>query len=180
MQRVGHFASRPRDPPRHPGSRAPILFWRRPCVHDLGRWRPFWHEDMHLRGSFIARIGNSLAFPRGHTARRGKGERDAPLDPDAGGRPAAAVRSTRERRPQTSIPASCRVVQIPCRGAESTMKNLVRSFIRDENGEDLIEYGLLAAFVAAVALVTIILDPIGIKGSLVGAFEKAKNALDAQ
>ena len=60
------------------------------------------------------------------------------------------------------------------------MKNLVRNFIREENGEDLIEYGLLAAFVAAVALVTIILDPIGIKGSLVGAFEKAKNALDAQ
>jgi Flp pilus assembly pilin Flp len=60
------------------------------------------------------------------------------------------------------------------------MMNLVRNFIHDENGEDLIEYGLLAAFVAAVALVTIILDPIGIKGSLVGAFEKAKNALDAQ
>jgi Flp pilus assembly pilin Flp len=60
------------------------------------------------------------------------------------------------------------------------MMNLVRNFIHDENGEDLIEYGLLAAFVAAVALVTIILDPIGIKGSLVGAFEKAKSALDAQ
>ena len=59
------------------------------------------------------------------------------------------------------------------------MMNLIRSFVNDENGEDLIEYGLLAAFVAAVALVTIILDPIGIKGSLVNAFEKAKNALDA-
>ena len=59
------------------------------------------------------------------------------------------------------------------------MMNLVRNFVRDENGEDLIEYGLLAAFVAAVALVTIILDPIGIKGSLVGAFNKAKAALDA-
>ena len=59
------------------------------------------------------------------------------------------------------------------------MKNLVRSFINEENGEDLIEYGLLAAFVAAVALVTIILDPIGIKGSLVNAFQKAKDALDA-
>ena len=58
------------------------------------------------------------------------------------------------------------------------MMNLVRSFVADENGEDLIEYGLLAAFVAAVALVTIILDPIGIKGSLVGAFTKAKDALD--
>ena len=60
------------------------------------------------------------------------------------------------------------------------MMNLIRNFVKDENGEDLIEYGLLAAFVAAVALVTIILDPIGIKGSLVGAFEKAKDALDAQ
>jgi Flp pilus assembly pilin Flp len=59
------------------------------------------------------------------------------------------------------------------------MMNLVRNFIRDENGEDMIEYGLLAAFVAAVALVTIILDPIGIKGSLIGAFTKAKDALDA-
>ena len=58
------------------------------------------------------------------------------------------------------------------------MLNLVRSFVRDENGEDLIEYGLLAAFVAAVALVTIIADPLGIKNSLVGAFNKAKNALD--
>lgn len=59
------------------------------------------------------------------------------------------------------------------------MKNFIRSFVNDENGEDLIEYGLLAAFVAAVALVTIILDPIGIKGSLVNAFQKAKDALDA-
>jgi Flp pilus assembly pilin Flp len=59
------------------------------------------------------------------------------------------------------------------------MKNLVRNLLRDENGEDLIEYGLLAAFVAAVALVTIIADPIGIKGSLVQAFQKAKDALDA-
>jgi Flp pilus assembly pilin Flp len=59
------------------------------------------------------------------------------------------------------------------------MMNLVRKFVRDESGEDLIEYGLLAAFVAAVALVTIIQDPIGIKGSLVNAFNKAKQALDA-
>lgn len=57
------------------------------------------------------------------------------------------------------------------------MLNTVRNFLRDESGEDLIEYGLLAAFVAAVALVTIILDPLGIKGALVGAFQKAQNAL---
>ena len=58
--------------------------------------------------------------------------------------------------------------------------NLFRSFVHEESGEDLIEYGLLAAFVAAVALVTIILDPISIKPSLVAAYMKAKNALDAQ
>ena len=58
------------------------------------------------------------------------------------------------------------------------MMNVVRGFIRDESGEDLIEYGLLAAFVAAVALVTIIADPLGIRGALVNAFNKAKNALD--
>jgi len=57
------------------------------------------------------------------------------------------------------------------------MMNLLRNFVRDENGEDLIEYGLLAAFVAAVATVTIILDPIGIKGALIGAFKKAQTAL---
>ena len=58
------------------------------------------------------------------------------------------------------------------------MKKLL-GFVRDERGEDLIEYGLLAAFVAAVATAVIIADPIGIKGSLKGAFNKAKAALDA-
>lgn len=57
------------------------------------------------------------------------------------------------------------------------MLNLIRNFVREENGEDLIEYGLLAAFVAAVALVTIIADPLGIKGALRGAFQKAADAL---
>ena len=59
------------------------------------------------------------------------------------------------------------------------MMNLFRNLVRDENGEDLIEYGLLAAFVAAVATVTIIADPLGIKGALIGAFTKAKTALVA-
>jgi Flp pilus assembly pilin Flp len=57
------------------------------------------------------------------------------------------------------------------------MMNVIRNFVREENGEDLIEYGLLAAFVAAVALVTIIADPLGIKGALKGAFQKAADAL---
>jgi Flp pilus assembly pilin Flp len=56
--------------------------------------------------------------------------------------------------------------------------NLITRFVRDEQGEDLIEYGLLAAFVAAVATAVIIADPLGIKGSLKAAYQKAKTALD--
>ena len=59
------------------------------------------------------------------------------------------------------------------------MKEVLRRFVREESGEDLIEYGLLAAFVAAVATAVIIADPLGIKGSLKAAFTKAKDALDA-
>jgi Flp pilus assembly pilin Flp len=58
------------------------------------------------------------------------------------------------------------------------MKNLFVRFVRDERGEDLIEYGLLAAFVAAVATAIIIADPIGVKGALKGAFQKAVTALN--
>jgi Flp pilus assembly pilin Flp len=58
------------------------------------------------------------------------------------------------------------------------MKDLIRRFVREESGEDLIEYGLLAAFVAAVATAVIIADPLGIKTSLKNAFQKAKDALD--
>lgn len=56
------------------------------------------------------------------------------------------------------------------------LRHLVR-FFRDETGEDLIEYGLLAAFVATVATAVIIADPLGIKTALIGAFNKAKTAL---
>lgn len=57
------------------------------------------------------------------------------------------------------------------------MKNLWARFMADESGEDLIEYGLLAAFVAAVATAVIISDPTGIKPALINAFKKAKTAL---
>ena len=56
--------------------------------------------------------------------------------------------------------------------------NLLRRFICQESGEDLIEYGLLAAFVAAVATAVIIADPFGITTALENAFQKAKAALD--
>ena len=58
------------------------------------------------------------------------------------------------------------------------MKNLVVRFLREESGEDLIEYGLLCAFVAAIATAVIIADPIGIRTSLVNAYGRAKTALD--
>ena len=56
-------------------------------------------------------------------------------------------------------------------------KRIIR-FIREEEGEDLIEYGLLAAFVAAVATAVIIADPLGLKGALINAYQKAVNALN--
>jgi Flp pilus assembly pilin Flp len=43
--------------------------------------------------------------------------------------------------------------QHPLRGAQDIMKELIRSFVRDEQGEDLIEYGLLAAFAAAILVI---------------------------
>jgi pilus assembly protein Flp/PilA len=35
------------------------------------------------------------------------------------------------------------------------MKNLFARFVRQENGQDLIEYALLAAFISVVAIVAI-------------------------
>ena len=60
------------------------------------------------------------------------------------------------------------------------MKQMLRKLYRDESGEDLIEYGLLAAFVAAVATAVLITDPLGIKTALKGAFRKAATALTSQ
>ena len=57
------------------------------------------------------------------------------------------------------------------------MVSMVRAFVRDENGEDLIEYGLLSSFVASVALAALISDPLGVRLSIVGAFQKAVEAL---
>lgn len=57
------------------------------------------------------------------------------------------------------------------------MKAAVLEFLRDEGGEDLIEYGLLSSFVASAALATIIMDPVGVRTALVGAYSKAVEAL---
>lgn len=57
------------------------------------------------------------------------------------------------------------------------MKTLGRSFVAEEKGESLIEYFLVAAFVAAVVTAVLIADPTAIRAALINAFLKAKNAL---
>jgi Flp pilus assembly pilin Flp len=57
--------------------------------------------------------------------------------------------------------------------------NILRGFIRDERGEDLIEYGLLAAFVAALAT-ALLLSNKPLQQSITNAFNKAIDALNAQ
>ncbi|HET7497405.1 MAG TPA: Flp family type IVb pilin [Candidatus Omnitrophota bacterium] len=56
---------------------------------------------------------------------------------------------------------------------------MLKNFIRDERGEDLIEYGLLAAFVAAIATAVIIADPLGLRTAVEGAYTAAVTALNA-
>jgi Flp pilus assembly pilin Flp len=58
------------------------------------------------------------------------------------------------------------------------MMAILERFVRDEQGEDLIEYGLLAAFVATIAFAVIVTDPLRIKDALVKAYKRAKSALD--
>jgi Flp pilus assembly pilin Flp len=57
------------------------------------------------------------------------------------------------------------------------MHNLLQQFIADENGEDLIEYGLLAAFVASVALVVILNDSLGLRSSLRRVYQVTADAI---
>ncbi|PYM08404.1 MAG: Flp family type IVb pilin [Candidatus Rokuibacteriota bacterium] len=58
------------------------------------------------------------------------------------------------------------------------MMNLIVRFLREEKGEDLIEYGLLAAFVATVATATVIADPLGLRTAVVNAYKRCVDALN--
>ena len=58
------------------------------------------------------------------------------------------------------------------------MRTMMR-FLREENGEDLMEYGLLAAFVASIALLVIINDAGGVRTALASAYHKAADVLHA-
>jgi len=58
------------------------------------------------------------------------------------------------------------------------MLQFAKGFIRDERGEDLMEYGLLAAFIATIALAVIITDPIGLGQAIEDAYQQAVDALN--
>ncbi|MBI4365007.1 MAG: Flp family type IVb pilin [Candidatus Latescibacteria bacterium] len=59
------------------------------------------------------------------------------------------------------------------------MLQFVKAFVSDERGEDLMEYGLLAAFIAAIALAVIIADPLGLGTAIQNAYQRAVDALNA-
>jgi len=50
--------------------------------------------------------------------------------------------------------------------------------LRNERGEDLMEYGLLIAFVAGIALAVIITDPLGFGPAIQDAYQRAVDALN--
>ena len=58
------------------------------------------------------------------------------------------------------------------------MVRVLNRLLREDRGEDLVEYGLLVAFAAAVVTAALINDPVGWKPALIGAFTKVKNALN--
>jgi Flp pilus assembly pilin Flp len=59
------------------------------------------------------------------------------------------------------------------------MGSLAKGFMHEETAEDLIEYGLLAAFVAAIAVACIIADPLGLAPAVEGAYQDAIDALNS-
>ena len=56
---------------------------------------------------------------------------------------------------------------------------IMNRFVRDELGEDLIEYGLLLAFMATVALAVIVSDPLSLSVVLVDAYQRCIDALNS-
>ena len=58
------------------------------------------------------------------------------------------------------------------------MMRVLQHLLRDERGEDLVEYGLLVAFAAAVVTVTLINDTTGLRSALVDSFTKVRDALN--
>ena len=58
------------------------------------------------------------------------------------------------------------------------MLGALKRLLNEDRAKDLVEYGLLVAFAAAVATAALLNDPVGVKPALVGAFMRVKNALN--
>lgn len=58
------------------------------------------------------------------------------------------------------------------------MRRLFRAWLRDERGEDLIEYGLLIAFAAALVMAVLFDDALGLRAALLAAFTSVRTALN--
>jgi Flp pilus assembly pilin Flp len=59
------------------------------------------------------------------------------------------------------------------------MESVAKRFVREEVGEDLIEYGLLVAFMAAVAVAVIISDPLSLETAVTNAYQDCADALNS-
>jgi len=57
------------------------------------------------------------------------------------------------------------------------MKHVIVRFAKEDSGEDLMEYGLLAAFVATVATACVIGDPLGLRTAVTNAYKRAIDAI---
>ncbi len=58
------------------------------------------------------------------------------------------------------------------------MLRVLRFIGKEERGEDLMEYGLLVAFVATIALAVVITDPLGLGTAVEAAYQRAIDALN--
>jgi len=58
-----------------------------------------------------------------------------------------------------------------------SMSDVIARLIREETGEDLVEYGLLTAFAAAVVTGALMNGPVAFRPALIQAFTKVKAAL---
>jgi len=58
------------------------------------------------------------------------------------------------------------------------MLRVLRFIGKEERGEDLMEYGLLVAFVATIALAVVITDPLGLGTAVEAAYQRAIDAMN--
>ncbi len=58
------------------------------------------------------------------------------------------------------------------------MMAMLTRLLREERGEDLIEYGLLAAFAATVVLTVLAVGPHSLKAAVVDGFKRCVDTLE--